>query len=307
MPPDSACCTPPSPVATISLSALRAANAAPLAQSSEASADSPSLPFATILPHRSKKAERLEKRLLRAVGQAVADYQMIAAGDRIAVCVSGGKDSLALLSLLLKLRARAPVPFELVAVNLDQGQPGFPVDVLPRHFEALGVPYRIVREDTYAIVRDKIPEGKTTCSLCSRLRRAILYRTARELGCNKLALGHHRDDILETFFLNLFFGGTLKAMPPKLRNDEGDLIVIRPLAYCQEAEIERYARAERFPIIPCNLCGSLPNAQRQKIKAMLRAWEAEDPRRVASIFTALQQVAPSHLLDRQLFDFARLS
>jgi len=264
------------------------------------------LPLSSIAP-LSKKGERLEKSLLRAVGQAVADYQMIASGDRIMVCVSGGKDSLALLQLLQLLKGRAPVPFEIVAVNLDQGQPGFPQEVLPRHFAALGVPYRIVCEDTYTIVQEKIPAGKTTCSLCARLRRAILYRTARELGCNKLALGHHRDDILETFFLNLFFGGTLKAMPPKLRNDEGDLIVVRPLAYCREADIARYAHARQLPIIPCNLCGSQPNAQRQKIKAMLRAWEAEDPRRIASIFTALQQVAPSHLLDRRLFDFEALS
>lgn len=254
----------------------------------------------------SQKLLKLEKRLLRQVGQAIADFGMIDDGDTVLVCVSGGKDSLGLLALLQKLQARAPVHFRLIAMNLDQRQPGFPEDVLPRHFAQVGVEYRIVREDTYSIVKEKIPEGKTTCSLCSRLRRGLIYRTARELGANKVALGHHRDDILETFFLNLFFGGRLKAMPPKLRNDEGDLVVIRPLAYCAEEDLARYARGMNFPIIPCSLCGTQENAQRRQVKAMLRAWEREDPRRVASIFTALGHVVPSHLLDRALFDFSAL-
>ena len=232
---------------------------------------------------------------------------MIKDGDRVMVCLSGGKDSYTLLACLLALRERAPVHFDIVAMNLDQKQPGFPADVLPRYLENLGVDYHIVTEDTYSIVKDKIPEGKTTCSLCSRLRRGIIYRTAREIGATKIALGHHRDDILETFFLNLFFGGRTKAMPPKLVSDNGEHVVIRPLAYCAEADIARFARTMDFPIIPCNLCGSQENAQRQQIKAMLQDWSRTHPGRIESITTALANVVPSHLADHALFDFTGLT
>lgn len=255
----------------------------------------------------SKSFISLEKWLLRRIGRAIADYGMIGAGDTVLVCVSGGKDSYTLLSCLLALRERAPVDFRIVAMNLDQRQPGFPAEVLPAYFEKIGVEYRIVTEDTYAIVRDKIPAGKTTCSLCSRLRRAIIYRTAREIGATRIALGHHRDDIVETLFLNMFFGGKIKAMPPKLRSDDGRHIVIRPLAYCAEADIVRYARAKAFPIIPCNLCGTQEHAQRQQIKAMLREWERLYPGRTESLATSLRNVVPSHLGDGRLFDFARLT
>ncbi|MDR2260336.1 MAG: tRNA 2-thiocytidine(32) synthetase TtcA [Azoarcus sp.] len=248
----------------------------------------------------------LEKWLLRQTGKAIADYKMIGSGDTVMVCVSGGKDSYTLLACLLALRARAPVDFRIVAMNLDQRQPGFPADVLPGYFEKTGVEYRIVTEDTYSIVRSKIPEGKTTCSLCSRLRRGIIYRTAREIGATRIALGHHRDDILETLFLNMFFGGRLKAMPPKLKSDDGRHIVIRPLAYCAEDDIARYARAREFPIIPCGLCGSQENAQRRQIKAMLREWERHHPGRIESIASSLRNVVPSHLADSRLFDFAAL-
>ena len=250
---------------------------------------------------------RLKKKLERSVGEAIGDFNMIGDGDTVMVCVSGGKDSYTLLSCLLALRERAPVDFRIVAMNLDQKQPGFPADILPAHFESLGVEYRIVTEDTYSIVKDKIPEGKTTCSLCSRLRRGIIYRTAREIGATKIALGHHRDDILETLFLNMFFGGRLKAMPPKLVSDDGDHVVIRPLAYCTENDIARFARTMDFPIIPCNLCGSQENAQRKQIKAMLNTWSREHPGRVESIFTAISNVVPSHLADEKLFDFAGLT
>lgn len=253
----------------------------------------------------SGNVQKLEKRLLHAVGSAIADFGMIDDGDLIMVCLSGGKDSYTLLNLLSRLRPRAPVRFEVVAVNLDQGQPGFPKDVLPRYLERLGVAHRIVTQDTYSIVRAKIPAGKTACSLCSRLRRGALYRVARELGASKIALGHHRDDLIETLFLNLFHGGTLKAMPPKLRSDDGQ-IVIRPLAYCSEDDIARYARAMKFPIIPCNLCGTEENAERRKIKAMLQAWRREHPGRIESIARALTQVSPSHLADVRLFDFKGL-
>lgn len=255
----------------------------------------------------SNTVQRLKKRLLRDVGQAIADFNMVEEGDVILVCCSGGKDSFALLDALLALQQRAPVSFRVVAMNLDQRQPGFPADVLPRYFEALGVEYRIVTEDTYSIVKEKIPEGKTTCSLCSRLRRGIIYRTAKELGATKIALGHHRDDIIETLFLNMFFGGKLKAMPPKLRSDDGQHVVIRPLAYCSEKDIAKYARARDFPIIPCNLCGSQEHAQRKQIKAMLNDWSRAHPGRIESIATSLRNVIPSHLGDRTLFDFQTLS
>jgi tRNA 2-thiocytidine biosynthesis protein TtcA len=250
---------------------------------------------------------RLKKKLERGVGTAIADYNMIEDGDTVMVCVSGGKDSYSLLSILLALRERAPVDFRVVAMNLDQKQPGFPADVLPAYFESLGVEYHIVTEDTYSIVKEKIPEGKTTCSLCSRLRRGIIYKTAKAVGATKIALGHHRDDMIETLFLNMFFGGRLKAMPPKLVSDDGEHVVIRPLVYCAENEIERFARGMQYPIIPCNLCGSQENAQRRQIKQMLQGWAREHPGRIESICTAMQQVVPSHLADRSLFDFTGLS
>ena len=250
---------------------------------------------------------RLKKKLERGVGEAIGDYNMIGNGDTVMVCVSGGKDSYTLLSCLLALRERAPVDFRIVAMNLDQKQPGFPDHVLPQYFESIGVEYRIVTEDTYSIVKDKIPEGKTTCSLCSRLRRGIIYRTAKEIGATRIALGHHRDDMLETLFLNMFFGGKIKAMPPKLVSDDGKHVVIRPLAYCTEADIARFARTMDFPIIPCNLCGSQENAQRKQIKTMLQGWAREHPGRIESLATALKNVVPSHLADSRLFDFVGLT
>ena len=250
---------------------------------------------------------RLKKKLERSVGEAIADYNMIGDGDTVLVCVSGGKDSYSLLSILLALRERAPVDFRIVAMNLDQKQPGFPDHILPQYFASIGVEYRIVTEDTYSIVKDKIPAGKTTCSLCSRLRRGIIYRTAKEIGATRIALGHHRDDILETLFLNMFFGGKIKAMPPKLVSDDGNHVVIRPLAYCAESDIARFARAMDYPIIPCNLCGSQENAQRRQIKAMLQGWARDYPGRIESLATSLKNVVPSHLADSKLFDFAGLS
>lgn len=250
---------------------------------------------------------KLQKRLRRQVGRAIEDYQMIEEGDRIMVCISGGKDSYTMLDILLSLQKSAPVSFELLAVNLDQHQPGFPAEILPNYLQKRNIPYRILSQDTYSIVQEKISPGQTMCSLCSRLRRGALYTFARHEGYNKLALGHHRFDILETFFLNLFFNGQLKTMPAKLRNDEGDLLVIRPLAYCDERDISRYAEMRQFPLIPCNLCGSQPNLQRQVIKNMLLTWDSEHPRRLDNIFAALGRVAPSHLLDRELFDFQSIS
>ena len=246
---------------------------------------------------------KLEKRLLRLTGQAITQFNMIEAGDKVMVCLSGGKDSYGLLDVLLLLRERAPIEFEIVAVNLDQKQPGFPEHVLPCYLEARGVPFHIEAQDTYSIVKRVIAEGKTMCSLCSRLRRGILYRVADELGATKIALGHHRDDILGTFFLNLFYGGTLKAMPPKLVSDDGKHIVIRPLAYVEEADLARYAEVKGFPIIPCNLCGSQVNLKRQEIKRMLNEWQKRFPGRVENTFNALGRITPSHLMDSDLFNF----
>jgi tRNA 2-thiocytidine biosynthesis protein TtcA len=261
-------------------------------------------------PRDPRKAEfesaKLAKRLRRQVGEAIADFGMIEAGDKVMVCLSGGKDSHALLDILLRLRTKSPVPFEIVAVNLDQRHPGFPEHVLPDYLRALGVPFHIEVQDTYSVVKRVIPEGKTMCGLCSRLRRGVLYRVADELGATKIALGHHRGDILETFFLNLFHGGTLKTMPPKLLSDDRRHVVIRPLAYVEECDLEAYAGLRAFPIIPCDLCGSQDQLQRKQVKALLREWERHHPGRLESIFGALTNVAPSHLLDRSLFDFANI-
>lgn len=256
-------------------------------------------------PH-SNSFKKLQGFLRARVGQAIRDYGMIEAGDRVMVCLSGGKDSHTLLDILLHLQRSAPIAFDLVAVNLDQKQPGFPAHVLPEYFESIGVPYRIVEQDTYSVVKRVIPEGKTMCGLCSRLRRGVLYRVAAEEGATKIALGHHRDDIVETLFLNMFHGGKLKAMPPKLLTDDRRHMVIRPLAYCPEKDIARYARYREFPIIPCTLCGSQDNLQRLQIKQMLQAWEKEWPGRTESLFRSLQNVAPSQLADPNLFDFASL-
>ena len=257
-------------------------------------------------PSRKNDFNKLQKRLRRNAGRAIEHYSMIKDGDRVMVCLSGGKDSYAMLDVLLGLQHNAPVSFEMVAVNMDQKQPGFPEHVLPDYLDALGIEYYIVEKDTYSIVREKIPEGKTTCGLCSRLRRGTLYGFAEEIGATKIALGHHRDDIVETLFLNMFYGGRMAAMPPKLKSDDGRNVVIRPLAYCRERDIAKYARIKNFPIIPCNLCGSQENLQRQQIKAMLHAWEQETPGRVNNIFRALRNIAPSQLADSSLFDFAHL-
>jgi len=265
----------------------------------------------TVRLHRDPRkadyeAGKLAKRVRRQVGEAIADFGMIEEGDKVMVCLSGGKDSHAMLDVLLSLQSKAPVGFELIAVNLDQKQPGFPAHVLPAYLEGLGVRFRIIEQDTYSVVKRVIPEGKTMCSLCSRLRRGVLYRVATELGCSKIALGHHRDDILATFFLNLFHGGQLKAMPAKLVSDDGKHVVIRPLAYVAEADLAAYAEMKRFPIIPCTLCGSQDNLQRKQIGEMLREWERKSPGRVESMLRALTEVRPSHLLDRKLFDFTNM-
>jgi tRNA 2-thiocytidine biosynthesis protein TtcA len=260
---------------------------------------------------RQAKIERedhkLEKRLCREVGRAIVDFNMIEEGDKVMVCVSGGKDSYAMLDILLKLQQRAPIRFELVAVNLDQKQPGFPAHVLPEYLASVGVPFHIETQDTYSIVKRVIPEGKTMWSLCSRLRRGILYRVAEELGCTKIALGHHRDDMLQTLFLNMFFASKLKGMPPKLASDDGKNVVIRPLAYVSEKDLVRWAEVRQFPIIPCTLCGSQDGLQRQVVGDMLRDWDAKFPGRLENMFTALQNVVPSHLMDRQLHDFASIA
>ncbi len=250
---------------------------------------------------------KLHKRLRRGVGQAIADFDMISEGDKVMVCLSGGKDSYTLLDILLNLQQSAPINFSIVAVNLDQKQPGFPADVLPAYLTKIGVDFQIVTEDTYSIVKEKIPEGKTTCSLCSRLRRGILYRTAKELGATKIALGHHRDDMLETMFLNMFYGGKMKSMPPKLISDNGEHIVIRPLAYCKEKDIEKYSIAKEFPIIPCNLCGSQDGLQRQVVKEMLQDWDKRFPGRIETMFQAMQNIVPSHMIDKNLFDFKQVT
>lgn len=252
---------------------------------------------------QSYNFNKLQKRLRRNVGNAISDFGMIEDGDKVMVCLSGGKDSYTLLDILLNLQQSAPIKFDIVAVNLDQKQPGFPEHVLPEYLESIGVDYKIVQENTYGIVKEKIPEGKTTCSLCSRLRRGILYRTATELGATKIALGHHRDDMLATLFLNMFYGGKMKSMPPKLISDDGKQIVIRPLTYCKEKDIEKYAIAKEFPIIPCNLCGSQPNLQRQVVKEMLNTWDRQCPGRLETMFSAMQNITLSHMSDPKLFDF----
>jgi len=249
---------------------------------------------------------KLFKRLARQVGEAIVDFNMIEDGDKVMVCLSGGKDSYAMLEILMRLRERAPINFDIVAVNLDQKQPGFPEHVLPEYLKQLDIPFHIENQDTYSIVKRLVPEGKTTCSLCSRLRRGILYRVAGELGATKIALGHHRDDILQTLLLNMFYGGKLKGMPPKLQSDDGKNIVIRPLAYVKETDLEKYAELREFPIIPCNLCGSQPNLKRAEMKALIRDWEKRFPGRIENMFNALTNVVPSHLMDHKLFPFADL-
>ena len=250
---------------------------------------------------------KLQKRLRRNVGKAIMDYSMIEEGDKIMVCLSGGKDSYTLLDILMNLQKSAPIKFDLIAVNLDQKQPGFPEEVLPNYLSTLDIPYEIIEEDTYSVVKRVIPEGKTTCGLCSRLRRGVIYGWAEQNGITKIALGHHRDDMIETLFLNMFFGGSMKSMPPKLKSDDGKHIVIRPLAYCKEKDIAQFAQEKQYPIIPCNLCGSQENLQRQNIKMMLQDWDRKYPGRIETIFKAMSNVAPSHLADTELYDFTGLS
>ena len=257
-------------------------------------------------PKEKLELNKLQKRLRRLTGQAIADFNMIEDGDKVMVCLSGGKDSYTMLEILRNLQASAPINFSIIAVNLDQKQPGFPEHILPAYLEELGVDFHILERDTYSIVKEIVPEGKTTCGLCSRLRRGSLYGFAEEIGATKIALGHHRDDILETLFLNMFFGGKLKSMPPKLLSDDGKHVVIRPLAYCKEEDIESFAVMKEYPIIPCNLCGSQENLQRQVVKDMLKKWEKEFPGRTETMFSAIQNVVPSHLADTKLFDFKGL-
>ncbi len=265
------------------------------------------LPTTDLSPTQKTQFVKLEKKLRRNVGQAIAQYNMIEDGDKVMVCLSGGKDSYAMLSILMKLKESAPIHFDIIAVNLDQKQPGFPEHILPEYLDKLGIEYHIVEEDTYGIVKDKVPEGKTTCSLCSRLRRAVLYKAAKNIGATKIALGHHRDDMIETLMLNMFYGGKMKAMPAKLVSDNGEHVVIRPLAFCKESELIQYSELKQFPIIPCNLCGSQPNMQRQNIKRMLNDWNDQFPGRIESMFTAMQNVVPSHLCDSELFDFKSIN
>ena len=269
-----------------------------------AAIDNPAADHAAV--RASFENNKLDKRLCRLVGKAIVDYGMIEQGDKVMVCLSGGKDSYAMLDILLKLQKRAPIDFELIAVNLDQKQPGFPTDVLPAYLEKLGVNFHIENQDTYSIVKDKIPEGKTMCSLCSRLRRGILYRVAKELGATKIALGHHRDDMLQTLLLNMFFGGKLKGMPPKLQSDNGEHIVIRPLAYVDERDLVRYAQVQQYPIIPCTLCGNQENLQRKQVGIMLREWQTKHPGRLDNMLNAMQNVVPSHLMDAKIHNFKGL-
>lgn len=269
------------------------------------SIEKPTLSVAELKQQQENK--KLEKRLQKNTGKAIMDFNMVEAGDRIMVCLSGGKDSYAMLDILIKSQQRAPIDFSIIAVNLDQKQPGFPEHILPEYLDKLGVEYRIVEEDTYSIVLDKTPEGKTTCALCSRLRRGILYKTAAEVGATKIALGHHLDDMVETLFLNMFHGARFKSMPAKLISDDKKNIVIRPLAYCREADLARYAEIKDFPIIPCNLCGSQENLERQNIKAMLAQWDKKDPNRVTNVFKSMQRITPSHLFDNEYFDFKGLT